>query len=335
MEQSRKNPVNIFHILALSRSEDPHDRLFAWLCDPDGGHGITDFAAHAINTLWMEQVDEAVIKVQRQYQLAADSWPDVVVEFSKSLLVVENKVNASALREGQLERQHELALAKQGDKPLYHILLCPDRFLTNNYGPDSRAFRVLTYGRLAALLRELSKTVSDLRSQPILEQYADYIDATFGKGAPPGVRLASARAIALRNEQRQVWSESQFLERANKHSPGLFQAHTELLDLLRSMESVEPRFDSAGPSNATYKVYLADTNDHPLWVYEDGGLYVQWGPLGQSKGASTTAQHKLIWKGLINHTNVDGAFATGGLLGIGVEEVARKLQVLADFSKNT
>src|SRR5437660_6537788 len=143
--------TNIFEILNVTRSEDPHDRVVAWLCDANGGHGIRDLARAIVLKLWGYDCAEVIRKVHRQFKLRDDCWPDVAVEFETALLVIENKVNASALREGQLELQNELARQRQGEYPLFHCLLCPDRMADIAIAPKSDVFRVLRYSMLADL----------------------------------------------------------------------------------------------------------------------------------------------------------------------------------------
>ena len=117
---------NVFEVLNIKSAEDPHDRMVAWLCDPAGGHGIPDVAYAIIERLWGEECNEAVREVVRQFKLAEESWPDVGVVFTSALLLIENKVQASALREGQLELQHSLGRQRQGGKRFFHCVLCPD-----------------------------------------------------------------------------------------------------------------------------------------------------------------------------------------------------------------
>lgn len=93
---------------------------------------------------------------------------------------------------------------------------------------------------------------------------------------PIGIKLASAKSIARRNNNQSSWSEEQFLQQACHSFPSTADAQRELIELLHSMECVEARFDSVGQTNATYKVFLSGTNYHPLWVYSDGRLYVNW-----------------------------------------------------------
>src|SRR5207237_2019744 len=112
--------------------------------------------------------------VHRQFKLRDDCWPDVAVEFETALLVIENKVNASALREGQLELQNELARQRQGEYPLFHCLLCPDRMADIAIAPKSDVFRVLRYSVLADLIEARTARLTE-NTKPIVEQYASFI----------------------------------------------------------------------------------------------------------------------------------------------------------------
>ena len=328
-----ENANNLFHILDISRREDPHDRILAWLVDPNASHGITNFAANLVEALWGRRCDEPVHRVTRQYKLAADSWPDVVVEFEESLLVVENKVNASAFREGQLERQHELGLEQQGESPLFHVLLCPDRLSTGNYSEMSDSFRVLPYSKLADLVRAVVENITEEHARSNMAQYAEYVHDGLGKPAPSGVRLVSARTISRRNASRKV-SEDVFMKEAEQYGDEIRSAQTELLDVLNAMESVEARFDSKGSSNATYKVYIDNTDLHVLWVYSDGRLYVDWDQLTQDAGKDVASQYIKSWPGMLEKGNKAGGFATQDLVTVEIDAVALRLQGLADCCAN-
>ncbi len=327
---------NLFDVLALPRQEDPHDRVLAWLLQPDGGHGVEGFAATLVSELWSVPCSEVVRLVKRQYQLSGESYPDIGVEFAASLLIVENKVNAGALREGQLALQNKLAKEKQAGRPLYHVLLHPDRLNVEGIGVADSSFRTLTYSRLAALVDDAATKAVNDDAKVLLRHYAQYISRYFGKAPPPGVRMATGVRIARRNAVA-GWSEDDFMaQAASACEPAVVKKHADLLDLLRSMDAVDVRFDAAGPTNATYKVYLAGRGDtHVLWVYANGGLFVTWKPL-RSVGLDEGVE---VWKGQwgnsIKAMNKNDSLAAGGLQKFGVDEVAQKLQAIADFANHS
>lgn len=325
---------NVFDLVALPRKEEPHDRVLEWLCDPTATHGVADFAARIVRLLWPHPFEEQVLRKKRQFKLDADSYPDLVVEFTSSLLVIENKVNASALRSGQLEKQNELAGKKQNGKGLYHVLLCPDRLSTIGIALNEPSFAVLRYSQYAELVREILPSSKDEDAKIMLAHYAQHVERQYGKAMPPGLRAAAGSTIAKRNTDKQVWSEERFIAQAEERgSAELRDAQVELLDLIRSMEAVEPRFDSSGPVNATYKIYLAGTNVHFLWVYADGRLYVTWSFLTAAGHANAAAAWKQMWSDrLTDSTKKDGCNAKDNLIEIGTAEIAQKLQRIADVA---
>jgi len=145
-------PTNIFRILNVKRVEDPHDRMLEWLFDPAAGHGVPDLAAAIISCLWQRECSERVNLVKRPFNVGEKSWPDLAVQFETALLLIENKVNASAFQEGQIKKQHELAIMLQKGAPLFHCLLCPDRMVNTVVDFQSDAFRVLPYSVLVNLI---------------------------------------------------------------------------------------------------------------------------------------------------------------------------------------
>ena len=321
--------MNIFEILNTKRHEDPHDRMLAWMCDPTKGHGLNEFASALVNAVWGTTVDESVQGTTRQYKLSDNCWPDVVVEFEKSLLVVENKVSATALREGQLELQHELATERQAGAPLYHCLLCPDRVTAEDFGPKNKAFGVLRYSTLAELIESrLDQAEDDAR--PILSQYAAFISSSLGAPAPKRVKMASPQKIAGRNEKRSPWHIDAFMKQAEEKGGRDLQAcQHELHELLISMDDIEARYTSKGESNATYRVFVAEHEPEIdiIWVYADGRIYVRWGTLIESEKSAEAAKLKEIWKPhLPSNGNKDGAFTTRPLCEFNPTRVVELIQ---------
>jgi hypothetical protein len=326
------NSFNLFDVLALPRQEDPHDRMLTWLLDPSAGHGISSFAAALISELWSVPFSQPVRRVKRQYQLSPESYPDIGVEFETALLVIENKVNAGALREGQLGLQNELAKKKQVGKPLYHLLLHPDRLNVDGIALQETSFRTLSYSELARLIDAAAVRASNEDAKAFLRHYSKHVSERFGKAPPAGVRMASGTKIARRNSIA-GWTEEGFISQAaTLCDPAVLGKHTDLIDLLRSMDAIDVRFDAVGPTNATYKVYLTGTEIHFLWVFANGGLYVTWKPLRTAgiDGGEEFWKHK--WGNSINAGNKNDSFATGGLQTFAVEDIAQKLQAIADFA---
>jgi hypothetical protein len=127
------------------------------------------------------------------------------------------------------------------------------------------------------------------------------------------------------------WSEEAFIAQATSScDAAMLQKQADLLELLRSMDAVEVRFDAVGPTNATYKVYIAGTQIHLLWVYADGRLYPTWKPLRTAGRDEAVEFWKGQWGTSISAENKNDSFAEGGLRRFEVDAVAQKLQAVAD-----
>jgi hypothetical protein len=144
--------------------------------------------------------------------LSDKSWPDVGVEFETALLAIENKVQPSAVREGQIEPQNDLGLPRQGTAPFFHCVLCPDYLVDAVPEPSSR-IRKFPYSVLADILSSrLDACTPD--AKPIVEQYVRFIRESFGAPRPQGIRRALGGTIARRNAARQPWDWAQILDDA-------------------------------------------------------------------------------------------------------------------------
>lgn len=332
---------NIFSVLNIKPVEDPHDRILAWLCNPAGGHGISDLARAIIKRLWDCDSSETVRAVRRPFGLSNVSWPDVGVEFESTLLLIENKINASALRAGQIELQHELGRLRQGSKPFFHCVLCPD-YLTAAIPKPSPNFRTFPYSVLADVLdSRLASCTLDART--VVEQYVAFIRGAFGPGRTTGIRVAQTETIVRRNAIRGTWELEQILEAAREHGGvDLANAHQELNDLLVSMEAVVPRFDSKGRVDPTYWVH-STRDGHPglLQIYSDGRLFVSWQAFRDSGRMTAVQRMQDAWtrhvKGKRDHDGVlipggTGAFTLRTLGAFAPEQIAILLQETVDVT---
>lgn len=327
--------MNIFEILDLGRKEREHDCMLEWLCRPEAEHGIADFASAIVEALGREPVQEPVRQVKREFKLSDKSWADLGVEFESALLVVENKVNKSALRAGQLELQHELAGERQRrtGAPLYHCLLCPDGFDVEGFELRSKDFAVLRYGRLAELIESrLERTPEEARV--ILSQYVSYVRDNVARPASSGVRLATSEEMARRNTSRAAWDETDFMAQAEeKGGRALRSAQAEWLAVLTKMRDVDPRFESAGPANATYRVFLPGTGIDLLWVYADGRIYVRWHAVRSLRGEAAAEEMQAVWKEHVkNFENQDGSYTNAQVGDLPLETLAELLQRTADLA---
>ncbi|MCX7179621.1 MAG: PD-(D/E)XK nuclease family protein [Proteobacteria bacterium] len=320
--------LNIFQILDLPNHERPHDKVLAWLLDPEGGHNVPSLAADLIRRLWGVELPAGKARVTRQISLPGGLRPDIWVELDGAALMIENKVNPAALRPGQIAEQNAAARTILKGRRLCHLLIRPDRVRSDGLVIEDESFRELTYGQLAEVLCNLAQPSSESTGRALAIQFADYVKDRFGQPTPAGIRLASGTTVARRYSGT-GWSEDDFLEHAEKTcDPEVMRRQRQLLDLLRSMDSVRVKFDAKGPTNPTYKVYFGDSEVRILWVYADGRLYVDWELLE----SAAQSEWKRLWGGSVNAQNKNNSFAKGGLTAYLVEDVAQKLQAIADFA---
>jgi hypothetical protein len=326
--------VNIFHILRLKSEEHHNDLMVEWMCDPAQTHGLSLFAVMVVRTLWQSEFDEKVIRVKRECALSPQCVPDVVVQFEQSLLVIENKVNAGACRQGQIATQHELAREQQQGKPLYHVLLCPDRLPVDAFVIVSDSFRVLRYSQLAGIIETVLPQVTDEDARALMRQYAQYVNSTYGLHRASRIRTASASEIARRSLRKEVWSSEEFLKEVEAEGGAdLRRAQAELIDVLQTMDGVEPIFEGQGTKLPTYSVRFTSSPVDVLRIGAKGHVMVLLDRL-RGAGRPDVAQH--LTEGLGALLAPEGKRAPNApclverLGGFDVDALASALQSAAD-----
>jgi hypothetical protein len=176
---------NIFDICTPRFAEEPHDRVLRWLCEPNLEHGVPDFAARIVRSLWGIDFDESVSGVFADYEglpKPVDSkrrYPDAAIEFEVSLFIIENKVGQKTLDKGveerQLEVQHEMGVKKYGKDRLYHALMCPDYMDVTGAMLPSPRFRVFRYSLFSKLIRESIGPSATADAAVLLDHYSKHI----------------------------------------------------------------------------------------------------------------------------------------------------------------
>lgn len=271
--------TNWFELIGLKQREAPHDRILAWLCDASAEHGFDDFASSLIDRLWGAVGIGSPSRVERPYCLSSDCRPDLAVFFPTHVLVIENKVNLASVREGQVQKQHDLAtaeLAKHG-LGLLHVLLQPTRFPKDDSAPvESPRFRHATYADVAIVVREKVDTSTNAKLRFFLEDYADFIEREFGsRKVSRSLTFKSVSEIEARrrSDAEGAWTEQAFLEDVVKHGDEAFvEAHKVLLETLRATCGLTPVFVSRGKHHAMYRVSLDGVREDTLRVFANGGL---------------------------------------------------------------
>ena len=142
--------------------------------------------------------------------------------------------------------------------------------------------------------------------------------------------------ISRRNAARAPWAWDQILERAEEQGGADLQlAQKELLDILVSMQDVEPRFDSVGDVDATYKVHLARRQTRfILQIYADGRLYISWEGFFRENQLQDVDAMRRVWgpyvKGPLNRV---GSYTSAALGAFAPLKVASLLQETADVTQ--
>jgi len=330
-----KQPINVFEVLLRTEEdghqEKPHDRMLAWLCNPDSGHGLFDLALAIVSHLWGRDFNEKVKNVSdNKFALGPSCWPDVVVEFDTSILVVENKVKLAtlqkAIKECQLEKQHEQGRARPSNGGFFHCLLCPDSMKDLDGIPlrSEERFRVLPYSLLANLIADHSSNLVS-EAKPIVEQYVTYLQNTLGK--PSAVKWASSDTITDRYRNRKPVDVKEFLNQAmEKGGPELVAAQQNLLESLTGMQHVEPRFESYGVKEKTYTMKSTHSDMPPLlWIYADGRIFVNWASFLKGQRTLEAERMKHIWGPYVKDRTKDAGSETQELIGVLKPELIAEL----------
>jgi len=135
---------------------------------------------------------------------------------------------------------------------------------------------------------------------------------------------------SVRSRARNNWSEDQFFEEVEEVAPSLLERQKDLLQRLRTIQGLDPRFDGTGKS-ATYKVWLTEANANVLWIYAKGDVYVRWGSLKSVLGDAAATSYRELWRTLASvdqpngEPRADGANVNGGLESVMPEQIAKLL----------
>ncbi|WP_313578150.1 PD-(D/E)XK nuclease family protein [Chishuiella sp.] len=174
-----RNQPNIFEILGVSHFEIRHSHFLAWLFDPKGSHGIGDYFLKRFlldilqdNRSYLNVIDihsllnENIIIHREKYNI------DILIEFENTLLVIENKINASESN-NQLQKYKDSVLKNFANKKPIFVYLTKygtEASLNQFYIEASYQKHILEYLNDLILLR--SGTIQD----HVLIYIKDYID---------------------------------------------------------------------------------------------------------------------------------------------------------------
>ncbi|MGV0919264.1 PD-(D/E)XK nuclease family protein [Empedobacter falsenii] len=174
-----RNQPNIFEILGVSYFEIRHSHFLAWLFDPKGSHGIGDYFLKRFlldilqdNRSYLNVIDihsllnENIIIHREKHNI------DILIEFENTLLVIENKINASESN-NQLQKYKDSVLKNFANKKPIFVYLTKygtEASLNQFYIEASYQKHILEYLNDLILLR--SGTIQD----HVLIYIKDYID---------------------------------------------------------------------------------------------------------------------------------------------------------------
>lgn len=299
--------TNLFYVLPIKRVERPNDAVIAWLCDPKEGHGVPDFAASIVRSLWGGTFSEVVAKVRPECSVPPYRF-DIVVDFATSGLYIENKVNHGALQPGQIENQHRLAAERQNGRPLYHVLLCADHLRAEAFGVESEAFRLLRYSQLAKLLEEAGAKATHPDAAMIVRQYAEYARTEYGTASAARIRAAPREVLAARGlDAAQLVSEEQFTQEVEREAetngtPELLRQQAILKELLQEADGLVPVFNTVSRARwpFSYEVHVAGTSIKLLRVNANGQMWASWYCLARANRADAEAFYREQLRGMVH-----------------------------------
>lgn len=183
-----RNQPNIFEILGITRYEIRHSHFLAWLLNPKGSHGIGDYFLKRflldifqdgrtnleefnylgkLDILSVHNLLRETIIVHREKHNI-----DILIEFEKTIIVVENKIDAAESRDQLLRYKDSVLKSFSNKKPIFVYLTKygNQSTLEDFYIECSYQKNILNY--LNDLIQYRSESIQD----HILTYLKDYID---------------------------------------------------------------------------------------------------------------------------------------------------------------
>lgn len=183
-----RNQPNIFEVLKLQHYEIRHSNFLGWLLKPNENHGIGDYFLRRFLIKILQDpranhpdyIDKGIYNVVDIHQLLnqyisvyrEQNFIDILIEFEKVVIVIENKINASEIND-QLARYKKFIEEKYPKKKPIFVFLTKyglesslnEYFIEMSYQHD-----VLNY------LNDLIQYKSDSISEQVLYYIKDYIN---------------------------------------------------------------------------------------------------------------------------------------------------------------
>jgi hypothetical protein len=175
--------MNIFSVLGL-RDEKYHNRMLAWLLDPQESHGLgSRFLADFLNLVDINHNPEAFVRIKAEYAIYAPDnlkkrRPDIYLQTDEHHIFIENKVRRTSIDDIELIDQANY-IRNQNYDPVIHIFIIPsirDISISTQAIIDENDICRVQWSTLTKILDEMLEEESvDSDVRTILEQYSIYL----------------------------------------------------------------------------------------------------------------------------------------------------------------
>jgi hypothetical protein len=149
---------------------------------------------------------------------------DVVVEYDKSVILVENKVNSGAKRDGQLAGYYTAAMDHWGSKRLVAVYLAPDVAL--GWSEVAEVERLIADARRGGTGGDIAVAI-DWSSVLTLTERVSATHASFARGG--AVAILAAIEAAKRGPGNIEWTKDEFLRAIQEDRPSEYYVAAALL----------------------------------------------------------------------------------------------------------
>lgn len=178
----RSGPADFLAVLNRSYRETYHSLVIAWLCRPEGHHGLGDrFLRHLLAACGPDAEslldDRANSPVQVATEVPAGSGQvDIVITTHGGPLVIENKTGSPEGKD-QLLTYHQAL----DDGTTVFVFLTPTGNAPTSAGNTAGDWKLLSYPKVAAALRQALKECDDPpgRAVRVASSYLDCLEAIF------------------------------------------------------------------------------------------------------------------------------------------------------------
>lgn len=171
--------ANIFSALNIAHYEIRHSNFLAWLLDPNGNHGLSNFflkrliirlfeddRALNVHTINIPKLLKSPIFVYREWHNI-----DILIEFEDTVIAIENKINSSE-HSNQLKRYFKLVEDFFPDKKRVLCYLTP----LGNQSSMSDNYIELGYQQIVSDLQDILHLYENALNNKVKTYIEDYIE---------------------------------------------------------------------------------------------------------------------------------------------------------------